>query len=81
MTEATCDHCGSNFEPRRKDQRFCSTRCRQRSKDAGRKDKRLAKDRERYGVDPRNYRKTDPESVAAKYGFKAVEEVCDPWDF
>lgn len=75
----TCEHCGSTFEQRRKDQRFCQRKCKEANKASRTKQQRLERDRKRLGVDPKRYRNlNDPASVAAKFGFEAqqVKELC-----
>lgn len=70
MTTTSCPHCGSTFEPLRRNAKYCSPRCKQGAKDARRKPSRLARDRRRNGVRPTAYRTNDPASVAAKFGFE-----------
>jgi predicted nucleic acid-binding Zn ribbon protein len=40
----TCDHCGTSYEARRDDQRFCSAACRRAGFTAGQDQKRRERD-------------------------------------
>lgn len=81
MRPIPCEHCETTFDPPRRDAKYCSPKCKQAAKDQRRKTKRLERDRKRKGVEPKDYRKTDPASVASRFGFSVHEEDCDPWDF
>mgnify|MGYP001143876444 CR=1 FL=1 len=73
-----CPQCNSEFTPRRRDQKTCSTKCSRavarqkynKANPAKVRETRLKSDRKTNGVDPQNYRTDDAASIMAKYGFE-----------
>lgn len=75
----TCGHCHSAFEQRRRNQRYCSPKCKQAATDKRRRTKRLANDRAREGRSPARFRNlSDPTSVLAKFGLSPREGYAAP---